>query len=548
MTEALNDRRVRYVATASQTSFDVDFPIETDADVAVYQKVDATGAVNLLVLTTDYTVTLDGAAPNTADVDLVTGAAVGDIITIEGTTPVERDTDFTTGGDYLAGTVNNAEDRQYRIDQEQNRDLDRMVIANRVSPDALDTTLPDVVDQGGQFLSLASDGLSFLWSTIASIGTAVVSDATPELLGDEGPGTSDEISRADHVHGRDVGDPGNEGSGINIGGVIWSYQWRVNDINEGKTAERILHRHSTTIECVDIAARANSDTSSHAAVTASMPLWSLYAAGWTGAEYNLFTAIKHSASGNGTINDASSPGKMEFQVTADGAVVPTTALTIHEDKHLQLEAQIQEKKGADVASATALPILKDGNTFNVTGTTETTSINTTGQVGTVIKLHAVAAWPITHDGDNIIVAGGASYTAEAGDEFEFTEYAAGKFRMTGYALADGGSIVASAGGETTAWVNFNGTGVVAIRDDFNVSSITDNAVGQYTVNFTATYANANYATQATLLHPGGATAIHGAVTDITAAPTTSSVGIISLSSAHTSQDSAHVYVSVCGGN
>jgi len=43
-----------------------------------------------------------------------------------------------------------------------------------------------------------------------------------------------------------------------------------------------------------------------------------------------------------------------------------------------------------------------------------------------------------------------------------------------------------------AWVNFNGTGTVAIRSSFNVSSITDNAVGNYTVNFTNAFANTNY--------------------------------------------------------
>ena len=43
-----------------------------------------------------------------------------------------------------------------------------------------------------------------------------------------------------------------------------------------------------------------------------------------------------------------------------------------------------------------------------------------------------------------------------------------------------------------AWVNFNGTGTVAIRDDFNVASITDNGTGDYTVNFTTAMANANY--------------------------------------------------------
>lgn len=43
-----------------------------------------------------------------------------------------------------------------------------------------------------------------------------------------------------------------------------------------------------------------------------------------------------------------------------------------------------------------------------------------------------------------------------------------------------------------AWVNFNGTGTVAIRAAGNVSSITDNGTGDYTVNFTTAMADANY--------------------------------------------------------
>lgn len=43
-----------------------------------------------------------------------------------------------------------------------------------------------------------------------------------------------------------------------------------------------------------------------------------------------------------------------------------------------------------------------------------------------------------------------------------------------------------------AWVNFNGTGTVAIRDSGNVSSITDNGTGNYTVNFTTAIEDANY--------------------------------------------------------
>ena len=45
-----------------------------------------------------------------------------------------------------------------------------------------------------------------------------------------------------------------------------------------------------------------------------------------------------------------------------------------------------------------------------------------------------------------------------------------------------------------AWVNFNGTGTVAIRGSGNVSSITDHGTGDYTVNFTTAMADTNYTT------------------------------------------------------
>ena len=44
-----------------------------------------------------------------------------------------------------------------------------------------------------------------------------------------------------------------------------------------------------------------------------------------------------------------------------------------------------------------------------------------------------------------------------------------------------------------AWVNFNGSGTVAIRDSFNVSSITDNGTGDYTVTYTNAMSDVNYA-------------------------------------------------------
>jgi hypothetical protein len=51
-------------------------------------------------------------------------------------------------------------------------------------------------------------------------------------------------------------------------------------------------------------------------------------------------------------------------------------------------------------------------------------------------------------------------------------------------------------GSAKAWVNFNGTGTVAIRDSFNVASLTDNGTGNYTVTFSNAFGAADYASVA----------------------------------------------------
>lgn len=57
-----------------------------------------------------------------------------------------------------------------------------------------------------------------------------------------------------------------------------------------------------------------------------------------------------------------------------------------------------------------------------------------------------------------------------------------------------------------AWVNFNGTGTVAIRASGNVTSITDNGTGDYTVNFTTAMPDANYSVSGAAATTDNATA------------------------------------------
>jgi len=49
-------------------------------------------------------------------------------------------------------------------------------------------------------------------------------------------------------------------------------------------------------------------------------------------------------------------------------------------------------------------------------------------------------------------------------------------------------------GSAKVWVNFNGQNTIATRDSLNVSSLTDNAVGDYSTNFSTNMANVNYIT------------------------------------------------------
>ena len=100
-----------------------------------------------------------------------------------------------------------------------------------------------------------------------------------------------------------------------------------------------------------------------------------------------------------------------------------------------------------------------------------------------------------------------------------------------------------------AWVNFNGTGTVAIRASYNVSSITDNAVGDYTVNFTTAFADANYVTTGSCQRESGApegilTIYSVNLTGALASPTTTAARVNTSVRTGGTIDSAYVNVAI----
>jgi hypothetical protein len=100
-----------------------------------------------------------------------------------------------------------------------------------------------------------------------------------------------------------------------------------------------------------------------------------------------------------------------------------------------------------------------------------------------------------------------------------------------------------------AWVNFNGTSTVAIRASGNVSSITDNGTGDYTVNFTTAMPDVNYSTTASVSNaPGTQNLVSVIYTDNTntpAAPTTSAFRMqVTANSGETKTDATYVCCSI----
>jgi len=101
-----------------------------------------------------------------------------------------------------------------------------------------------------------------------------------------------------------------------------------------------------------------------------------------------------------------------------------------------------------------------------------------------------------------------------------------------------------------AWVNFNGTGTVAIRASGNVSSITDNGTGAYTVNLTNAMPDIDYSVNTTM---GGTTtaaapvsvSAHLSARDTAVAPTVSAFRLLGMSqSNNTAYDITYINVAV----
>jgi hypothetical protein len=184
----------------------------------------------------------------------------------------------------------------------------------------------------------------------------------------------------------------------------------------------------------------------------------------------------------------------------------------------------------------------------VSGTTTLTLPTTSGTVvvtsgaQTIEFADGSASTPsITNSGDT-----NTGIFFSAADTIDFAEggAAVGQFDSSAnFKFNSGYGSVATAYG-CRAWVNFNGTGTVAIRASGNVSSITDNGLGDYTVNFTTAMPDVNYSVSVTGNGPTINDYNNIFVAPYINTPATSSVRVRGNDSNGTTRDQLYVYVVV----
>ena len=97
-----------------------------------------------------------------------------------------------------------------------------------------------------------------------------------------------------------------------------------------------------------------------------------------------------------------------------------------------------------------------------------------------------------------------------------------------------------------AWVNFNGTGTVAIRGSANVSSITDNGTGSFSVNFSNALEDANYSISVCLGHPTGTPTapMVSPINTALGAPSTTAFHLYTLNASFGGTDATYVFATV----
>lgn len=464
-----------YNGNGSVTSFSVTWPFFLSSDLVVTHISD-TGVETVLLLTTNYTVSggRDGTTglPGTGTVTTVSTYASGHKIRITRATPKTQQTSITSTGAFAAKTVEAMIDRVHMIAEEGG-------LGGGAS------------DVDGAALRLDTSGATDFWD-----GESYIARGFADGVEDDDLATVGQISEF------------------------------VDDVETAATAAAASASAASS-------SATTASTAAGTATTAASTATSAASAASDSADAAAASAAAAEAAANGEI------GANTILGNNTGSTAAASALSVSDVKTLlnyakgdiglgNVDNTSDANKPVSTAQQTALDAkatLAGGNAF--TGTATNTFTVSSGSNTALYGVNSGSGIGVKGEslGTNYALQGTAtnyhsvgglatgSWAGLIGYNAGLTVYgmiAASTFSFDGVgAFRNAGLIESTSGGfkfpdasvQTTAatnpvkaWVNFNGQGTIAINASSGVDSITDNGVGDYTVNFTSgVFADANYA-------------------------------------------------------
>lgn len=189
-----------------------------------------------------------------------------------------------------------------------------------------------------------------------------------------------------------------------------------------------------------------------------------------------------------------------------GSTLGVTGATTHSGLVTMSGAAVNEAFATIASAATTNIGAAAANYLQVTGTTGITAFDTI-QAGSERTLEFTGALTLTFNATSLILPQAANITTQAGDVFKFRSEGSGNWRAVAWpsrfatkaimqAAADNVAVVTPAQvqnhpGAAKAWVQFVGSTVV-VSASYNISSVTRNGAGDYTLHFSTPFATANY--------------------------------------------------------
>ena len=211
------------------------------------------------------------------------------------------------------------------------------------------------------------------------------------------------------------------------------------------------------------------------------------------------------------------------------------------NENLAMSAKSFAMASATITSGTPDFATHAGNTVSITSTATANTLGTV-QAGFIAVIHYGIAITVTHNATSRILPTGASITTVAGDVEIALSLGSGNWRTISYMRGTGDPLVGTAAtqaqqeagssltvftspgrqhfhpGSAKAWVHFDSTsGTPTITTDYGVSTVGDDGVGRFQVNFDTAFSSANYGHSAVTL---GTAAVYAVVTGFNTDPRT----------------------------